>query len=503
MLFFTKVYAYSQVCNTCFGISTQWVKLKSRQAIVLGKTKVLGNGQPIVATRSYSGKESIIAGPNEFEISPSGQNPAFDYISNTDNKIHRLRMDNVTFKGMGLRSDIIQGLESLKISQPTVIQIKAIPRILEGKNVLCAAQTGSGKTLAYLVPILDVIKRQEENGIMTRFQRPRVCIVAPFRELAVQILTVIKEISHHVPVRSLGCIGGGKDRLMHKGLKERPIDIIVGTPGTVLDLVRKRKIFFTDLNYLVFDEVDTMFDASFKGISNELFDNLSPHINNCGDAKVNFQSKFVFAAATVPKFGVLNKVKAVVKDLEVITSRLHHILPHVKYVFIKALQPDKPSQLIKLLCSRITKEKKSVIFVNSSSTCNWLSKYLEQNSIRHVKLTGKDKPDERHKVFQDLRAGGSEVLLCTDIASRGLDFPDLFYVINYDCPLNPTDFIHRAGRTGRARAEYFGVPEVYTFLSKNWEVMLARKIQSAALSKKEVEDVTVIKRLNGPLDIAK
>ena len=445
--------------------------------------------------------DSIANGPKEFEIKASGKNPAFEYAeSRNENNLPKSNRESFvpTFTKFDLRNDVLQGIESLQISQPTIIQMKAIPAILKGKDVLCAAQTGTGKTLAYLIPIINKFKEDEENGILTRFRRPQICIVAPFRELAVQILHVVKSMSYHAPLRSLGCIGGEKDRIMHRGLKENPIDVIVGTPGTILDMVQRGKILFTDLRYLVFDEADTMFDSSFKAMTKtflSIMKNKETHSEN------DFTARYVLAAATLPQKGVLSAIKAQIPKISIVTAALHHVLPHVTHKFIKTLQPEKPNLLLELLKSRIAADKKVIIFANSSSTCNWLSKHLEENSINSVKLSGKVAPDERHKIFKELVNGEACTLICTDIASRGLDFPDLFYVINYDCPLNTTDYIHRVGRTGRARAEYMGIPEVYTFLSRNWEVTLARKIKYAAEKKRAIEDVNIIKRDSNSVDV--
>ena len=437
-------------------------------------------------------KEGINAGPKEFVVDTFGDNPAFPVEFGKDSISAKTSTNILTFSEInGLRKDVIDSIDSLSISQPTVIQLKSIPLILKGKNVLCAAQTGSGKTLAYLVPILNTLKNEEERGLMTRFYHPRACIIAPFRELAAQILQVVKQLSYQVPFRSLGCIGGEKDRIMYKALREKPIDILVGTPGTIIDLLTRNKISFSNLKFMVFDEVDTMYDASFKGITNELIKSVQ---SNTESQSGEGHCKFLFAAATLPKHGVLNHIKDNIKDVVVVTANLHHVLPNIRYHFIKVLQPEKPEELLRVLDSRIPIDNKVLVFANTSSTCNWLSKYLSGKGISHVKFSGKTPPEERQKILNEFKSKDNGIIVSTDLASRGLDFPDLCHVINYDCPLNTTDFIHRAGRTGRARAEYAGTPVVYTLLSRNWELGLARKVQFSAEKKKAISDVNIIKR---------
>ena len=441
--------------------------------------------------RIESWKESVVTGPKEFVVDTFGDNPAFLLESGKRTDLNS-SPNVLAFSGIaGLRNDVIDSIESMGISQPTVIQLKGIPMILKGRNVLCAAQTGSGKTLTYLVPILNILKDEEDSGFMTKFNHPRACIVAPFRELAAQILQVVKSMSHHVSIRSVGCIGGEKDSIMYKRLKERPVDILVGTPGTILDLLRKRRISFLNLRYMVFDEADTMYDSSFKGITDQLLKSALP---NAGGYVKGRHRKFVFAAATLPRHGVLNHIKDSIKDISLVTANLHHILPNIQYHFIKTLQPEKPKELLTVLSTRISTNRKVLIFVNTSSTCNWLSGYLSEKGVSHGKLSGKTSPEDRRRILREFKSKENGIVISTDLTSRGLDFPDLHTVINYDCPLNTTDFIHRAGRTGRARAEYVGTPVVYTLLSRNWEVSLARKVQIAAEKRKAISDVHVIKR---------
>lgn len=489
--------------NTRPGIPTRRPSLAVKRKTQGSKQNSYGNNGHL--KNSIRATESIVTPPKEFLVNSFGFNPAFmgeqDKKSNSQTSIIASTFSEIT----GLRKDVIDGIESLKISQPTVIQMKTIPLILKGKNVICAAQTGSGKTLAYLIPILNILKNEEESGVMARLQHPRACIIAPFRELGLQILQVVKHLSHQVPLRSVGCVGGEKDSIMFKKLKEKPVDILVGTPGTVADLLRKRKISFDNMKFMVIDEVDTMYDTSFIELTNQLFKNAqSPtFVKRSENEMKTDECKFIFAAATLPKHGVLNSIKENVKNVEVVTAKLHHVLPNVNYHFIKCLQPEKPEELIKILSSKISHERKGIIFVNSSVTCKWLSKYFAEKGVPHLKLFGKDNPEERHKIVKEYRSQNSGVIISTDLASRGLDFPDLSFVINYECPLNATDFIHRAGRTGRARAEYSVTPVVYTLLSRNWELILARKIQFAADNRKAIGDVKAIQRKQSLVQIVK
>lgn len=476
----------SQLCSQCLQDGPRPMRL-ARQ---------LHSSAACSVTAARKESDSISSGPLQFEISPRKNNPAFEY--NKENNAKNGVASIPSFKNLGLKDEVVQGLESMQISQPTVIQLKCIPEILKGSNVFCAAQTGSGKTLAYLAPILHKLKLEEEKGLLARYRRPRVCIVSPFRELAMQILKVVKMMSHHVPVRSLGLIGGQKDSLMHKGLKENPIDIIVGTPGTILDIHNKRKILFTDLSCIVFDEADTMLDSSFRDMTTAFLDSLKQRSQT-----VPPEVTCVFAAATLPNKNVIGKIKNSIPKLKLLKADIHRVLPHVRHRFIKTSQPEKPELLLEILKSEMEKKKKFMVFVNTSGTCNWLSKFLHENEICHKKLSGKVPPQERHDVFQEYNKKTKGILVCTDIASRGLDSPDLACVINYDCPLNPMDYIHRAGRTGRARVEYSGTPEIVTFLSRNWELNLARSVESAADQMTQIENVDIVKRGNGPIEIKK
>eukprot|EP00794_Sanderia_malayensis_P019035 gene19035-20948_t len=470
-----------------FNIAKTWLRGAHAQATECSEQQV---------SKSEQGRESITTGPKEFEISVQGKNPAFNYVSGSKS----LRNHKVpTFKDFGLRDDILQGLDQMQICQPTVIQIKSIPEILKGSNVFCAAQTGSGKTLAYLAPIMNNLRRDEQEGSLTRYNRPRVCIISPYRELASQILKVVKTMSICAPVRSLGLIGGQKDHIVYKGLRERPIDIIVGTPGTILDLQAKNKLYFTDLKYVVFDEADTMLDSSFREMTRMFINRIRQRgVDPEGSVK---HAQCIFAAAILPEKKIIGHIKSLMPKLKIVSADLHQVLPHVRHRFIKTSQTDKPKLLLKILLSRIEAGRKCMIFANSSATCKWLSNFLDEQTVNHRTLSGKIAPQERQDVFNEFQQDKSPVLVSTDIAARGLDTPNLFSVFNYDCPLNPTDYIHRAGRTGRARADYTGTPEVVTFLSRNWEVNLARMVEKAARKKDEIENVTVVRRKMLPLDI--
>lgn len=415
--------------------------------------------------------------------------------SNTHESVHH-SADASTFENLKLRTDVSQGLECLKITQPTIIQMLTIPLIMEEKNIFCAAQTGSGKTVVFAAPIIHKLKNQVDEGFVKRLSRPRALVIAPARELALQILSVFKSLSHFAPFRSVGLIGQ-KQKKWTRDYMKGAVDIVVGTPSTVLKYQQKGLLNLADLQYLVLDEADTLMDDNFFESTDAILNLCHFHERHTEVMKPPVQC--ILAAATLPPKGVLSAYRKLIPNLEVCQSNLHRVLPHVKHKFVKTTQKEK----FDLLLSRLKKifrhdADKCIIFCNTSKSCNWVSLKLSESDVKHSKLHGNMNPQTRFKDFENFFSGKHRVLVSTDLASRGLDTTDVTLVINYDCPFNTSDYIHRSGRTGRARQLYAGEAEVLTYMTQNKEVIFARKIQKAAERNEELHDVKM--KQNSPKD---
>jgi len=345
------------------------------------------------------------------------------------------------FSQFGLHDGLILALEALKIQKPTEIQARAIPEIMNGSNVVIAAETGSGKTLGFLLPVLHKLKEQELAGYERGAQRPRALVLVPNRELCTQVLSVAKQLSHFAKVRAISVSGGTPFKLQNAALQSVH-DILIATPGRLLQHREKGTVFFSEVQYVVIDEVDTMVDEGFledlKKILVPIWSNSKP-------------VQFICASATVS-----NAVKELLADRFptakiVHSSNLHLTVPTLKQVFVETNYGEKQAKLLEVMKS--TKQKgKSMIFCNTIDSCRALDHYLNECGFSVACYHGGIPPQRRQELFQSFKDGGCSYLVCTDIAARGLDTSDVGHIIMFDFPLNQSDYLHRAGRTARAGA---------------------------------------------------
>jgi len=397
-----------------------------------------------------------------------------------------------TFHSFHIRNDVLDGLDKMSIAHPTIIQILGIPHVLNGKNVFCAAQTGSGKTLVYTVPIINSLRQQFDDGYIGRLSRPRALIIAPARELASQILKNFKAFTYTSPFRSVGLIGQKQKKWTRDYLKG-VVDVVIGTPNTILKYHKRGHLLLSDLQYLVVDEADTLMDESFQENTNAILQLCQFTEASLGSIKKPVQC--VLTAATLPKKGVLSCYKEYIPNLELLQSNLHKVLPNVKHTFIKTTQQLKAELAlaqVKLFLSKYNRNK-CILFCNTAKSCNWISVLLTQKNINHSKMHGDMRPQTRFEDYDRFYSNEKQILVCTDIASRGLDLSEVSLVINVDCPFNTTDYIHRSGRTGRAATQlyenrYGG--EVVTYVTQNKEVIFAQKVQEAASKNEALENIT-------------
>ncbi|KAK3745678.1 hypothetical protein QZH41_019006, partial [Actinostola sp. cb2023] len=402
------------------------------------------------------------------------KNPAFIPDEDLD-----FRQRVSSFEALGLRHDVLKALDAMHVTQPTVIQMVTIPKILQRNHVLSAAQTGTGKTLAYLAPLVHHLREEEEkHGIIARLNRPRACVVVPARELAMQVLKVAKSLSHHAKFRSVGVIGGRKQKWIREDLKN-PVDLIVTTPGTLLKYRQKDRLFFTDLTHLVIDEADTMFDSSFKKLTLEILHTIhvresKPHPPH----QLPIDTQVTIVGATLPDDLMVSTLADIVPNLTKCTSGLHRVLPHVRHTFIKMNQQEKADRLIELLQRDSRQARRTIVFCNSASSCDWLGHYLNKKDFSFIRLHGNIPPEIRCERFDDFQKHSSNILICTDIASRGLDTSDVTHVINFDFPNSVVDYIHRVGRTGRVSpVEPQTTCRATSFVTHNRDARMARAIE--------------------------
>lgn len=389
--------------------------------------------------------------------------------------------EKTSFKKLRICEELVETLHSLDIRHPTTVQRQAIPKVMRGHNILCAAETGSGKTLCYLLPIVQRLQDEKQENAEEK-HKVRNVILVPSRELAEQVATVSRTLCTPFGFLTLTVGGGrgvGQIKLIFK--KDQP-DILVATPGALVKALRRRCLDLSELNFFVVDEADTMFDPSFADMLESIFRHTNIASNPKETRGLGHKTQLLVVGATFP--GGVGEVLSKVTDLgsmSVIKSKmLHFLMPHVKQTFLKVKGVDKILELQHLL-KQLQQERgggSAVVFCNKSATVNWLGYTLEEMGVQHLRLQGEMPAAVRAGIFRTFQKGTENVLVCTDIASRGLDTSRVRLVVNYDCPESHTDYIHRAGRVGRAGG--LEDVEVVSFVTHPWDVELVQKIETAA-----------------------
>jgi len=350
----------------------------------------------------------------------------------------------MSFSNLGLSDPILKAVAELGYETPTPIQEKAIPVILTGKNLIAAAQTGTGKTASFVLPLLE--KFSEMPPI--RAKRIRALILVPTRELAVQVDANITQYSKHLSLTSLAMYGG----VDYKDQKQRLIDgvdILVATPGRLLDMYTQRALHFDELEVLVLDEADRMLDMGFIEDINKILERLPKERQN-----------LLFSATLSDQVRVLAKT-AVERPVEISVSPENTTTPKIDQWLI-TVDKDKKSALL----SHMIKEnewKQALIFIQTKHGAAKLVSQLEKRGIAAEAIHGGRSQAVREKLLNDFKSGELGLLVATGIAARGIDIDDLTRVINYDLPDQADDYVHRIGRTGRAGA----AGEAISFVSRD------------------------------------
>ncbi|XP_037645178.1 probable ATP-dependent RNA helicase DDX28 [Sebastes umbrosus] len=389
----------------------------------------------------------------------------------------------VTFNNFHICKELVEALDNINITHPTTVQLQTIPKVMKGHNILCAAETGSGKTLSYLLPILHRLQADKESEMYAASARKiRAVVLVPSRELAEQVAAVSRTLCAPLGLLTR-TVGGGRGvgHIKEVFKRDHP-DILVATPGALVKALQRRWVDLSELSFFVVDEADTMFDPSFS----DMLENILLRTNIANGPKetrgLGHKAQLLVVGATFP--GGVGEVLSQVTDLGsmvVIKSKmLHFLMPHVKQTFLKVKGADKILELHQAL--KLLQQERgggaALVFCNKSATVNWLGYSLEEMGVQHARLQGEMAAAVRAGIFRSFQKGVADVLICTDIASRGLDTSRVRLVVNYDSPESHTDYIHRAGRVGRAGGVEDG--EVLSFVTQPWDVELVQKIETAA-----------------------
>ena len=340
----------------------------------------------------------------------------------------------MTFSSLGLSESILKAVTEQQYTEPYPIQIQAIPVILDGQSVMGIAQTGSGKTASFVLPILELFQRKKP----TRNLHLKVLILVPTRELAVQIGDVIAGFSKHltIPVKHNAVFGG--ITLNQQMMTLKNTEILVATPGRLLELVSTQSVNLSKIEVLVLDEADKMLDLNFQEEVNQLFALLPAKRQNIlFSATLDTESKLIQEVLLCNPIRI--EVEAEEKNMDLIKQTAYRV------------SPEKKGPLLRYLIKN--KEMKQVlIFVSSVRTADNLTDKLQKNGIEAMAIHSKKSQSARTEALNRFKKGKTNVLVATDLASRGIDIQFLPFVINYELPRSPKDYVHRIGRTGRAES---------------------------------------------------
>lgn len=402
------------------------------------------------------------------------------------------------FVDLGLEPRVLLALQKAvpEVVQPTSVQSKTIPPLLRGRHILCAAETGSGKTLSYLLPLFQRLLRGPDLDSRSS-AAPRGLVLVPSRELAEQVQAVAQSLGRYLDLQIIELGGGlGMSRLKLQLGKRPSADVLVATPGALWKALKSQLISLHHLNFIVLDEVDTLLDESFMELVDYILGK-SPIAESPAELEDPFNPKaqLVMVGATFPEGlnQLLSKVTSPNSLTTITSSKLHCIMPHVRQTFMRLKGAEKVTELIQILKEHDKANKAEpsgtvLVFCNSASTVNWLGYILDDHKIQHLRLQGQMPASMRAGIFQSFQKGSQSILVCTDIASRGLDSIHVEVVVNYDFPPTLQDYIHRAGRVGRVGSEVPGT--VISFVTHPWDVSLVQKIELAARRRRSLPGLT-------------
>ncbi|HZX32400.1 MAG TPA: DEAD/DEAH box helicase, partial [Rhodocyclaceae bacterium] len=341
----------------------------------------------------------------------------------------------MTFADLGLAPEILRAVTDEGYTKPTPIQAKAIPLVLSGKDIMGGAQTGTGKTAAFTLPILQRLLPHASSSPSPAKHPVRALILAPTRELALQVFESVKGYSKHTPLRAMCAFGGVDIRPQIEELR-KGVEILVATPGRLLDHVEQKSVSFASVQALVLDEADRMLDMGFIPDVTRILKML-PGERQSLLFSATFSEEIKRLADTMLKSPVLVEV-----------ARRNQVSETIGHVVHPVSDYSKRGLLVKLVKSGEISQ--AIVFVRTKQGCGRLSRELQRAGVHADAIHGDKSQLDRLKALEAFKNGTTHILVATDVAARGLDIDDLPYVINYELPHVPEDYVHRIGRTGRA-----------------------------------------------------
>jgi ATP-dependent RNA helicase RhlE len=338
------------------------------------------------------------------------------------------------FRALNLSPQILQAVQDAGYTEPTPIQVAAIPHILAGHDLIGIAQTGTGKTAAFVLPILTKLAGSMQNG---QRRGTRVLVVAPTRELVVQIEENVRAYAKHLPLRMATVFGGVSERPQLEALRSG-VDLVVATPGRLIDLMGQRAGNFSGIEFLVLDEADRMLDMGFL-----------PQIRQIVKALPQKRQTLMFSASLSREIEKLThefqqspeivEIGRRANPAETVTQFVYEVRSHLKPALMLHILGDPKFDTV-------------LVFTRTKHGADRLARRLESAGIKTGTIHSNRSQNQRLRALKDFKSGAVRVLVATDVAARGIDVDGISHVVNYDFPMHSEDYVHRIGRTGRAQA---------------------------------------------------
>ena len=364
----------------------------------------------------------------------------------------------VSFAELDLAPELLNAVRDAGYTHPTPIQQQAIPLALLGRDLIGLAHTGTGKTAGFTLPIIhNLISAPLTDSAGEPVHRVRVLILTPTRELAAQVEESFRKYGKYTDLRVVPVFGGVAIEPQSKALRHG-VDVVVATPGRLLDHMERQNVLFDDLEVLVLDEADRMLDMGF-----------APQINRIVSCIPPYRQTLLFSATMPPEVEALAR-HYLRKPVVVQVGRRSEAVSTVTHAVYPVPRERKSTLLVELL--KQTEMDSVLIFTRTKHGADRVVRHLNDAGIAATAMHADKSQGERTRALEDFKSGKTRVLVATDIAQRGLDVSGISHVINYDVPQQPEDYVHRIGRTGRAAA----TGDAYTFMSTD-EIAMVRTIE--------------------------
>jgi ATP-dependent RNA helicase RhlE len=376
---------------------------------------------------------------------------------------------NASFTELSLAEPLARAISEMGFSAMTPIQAQAIPVVLQGRDVMGAAQTGTGKTAAFSLPLLQRMLRHENASASPARHPVRALVLLPTRELADQVAQQIALYAKYTQLRS-AVVFGGMDMKPQTAELKKGVEVLVATPGRLLDHIEAKNCVLNQVEYVVLDEADRMLDIGFLPDLQRILSHLPQQ-----------RTTLLFSATFSPEIKRLAS-SYLQNPITIEVARSNATASTIEQRFFRVEEDDKRAALKQLL--RAQGVTQAFVFLNSKLGCARMARALERDGLKAAALHGDKSQDERLKALDAFKKGEVDLLICTDVAARGLDIKDVPAVFNLDIPFNAEDYVHRIGRTGRAGAAGLAI----SFVSGK-DTRLLADIEKLIGKKAEVESI--------------